>query len=411
VTGGPMLAGYYKMIRRDLVRDTFEAVGLRLANKIDDQELACLEMEACPGAGSCQGLYTANTMACVTEALGMSLPGCATAPAVMSAKDRIAYESGSRIVELVRQNILPLDILTREAFENALTVDMALGGSTNTCLHIPAIGHEAGVELPLELMDAIARRTPNICDLRPGGEFFLEDLDHAGGIPAVMKTLGKLMIDRPTLSGLTTRQIAEAAVVYDANIIRPLEKAYHAEGGIAVLLGNLAPDGALIKQTAVAEKMRVFRGRAQVFDGEEDAMNAIMARTVKSGAVLVIRYEGPRGGPGMREMLQPTSAIVGMGLADSVALITDGRFSGGTRGPCVGHVSPEAASGGPIALVAEGDEILIDIPRRRLELLVDERELERRRANWKARAPRIVKGWLGRYARMVTSAAQGAVLK
>jgi len=410
VTGGPMLAGNYKMKRRSLVRDTFEAVGQCRAGNISEDELHCLEAEACPGAGSCQGLYTANTMACVTEALGMSLPGCATAPATLAAKDRIAFESGERVVELVREDLTPRQIMTLDSFRNAITIDMSLGGSTNTCLHIPAISHEAGIDLPLTIFDEISRNSPHISDIRPGGEYFMEDLDHAGGIPAVMKVLGERIIDRPTVSGLTTRQIAETAVVYDEDIIRPVTNAYHAEGGIAVLTGNLAPEGSIVKQSAVKEKVRVFRGTAQVFDSEETAMRAIMDKEIREGSVVVIRYEGPRGGPGMREMLSPTAAIMGMGLADSVALITDGRFSGGTRGPCIGHISPEAAAGGPIALVAEGDEILIDIPNRKLELLVEENELEKRRKAWKPLAPKITRGWLSRYARVVSSAAQGAVL-
>jgi len=410
VTGGPMLSGNYKMQRRSLVRDTFEAVGQCLAGNISEDELYCLETEACPGAGSCQGLYTANTMACVTEALGMSLPGCATAPASLAHKDRIAYDSGERVVELVRENVTPRQIMTLESFRNAITIDMALGGSTNTCLHIPAIGHEAEVELSLELIDEISRNSPHISDIRPGGDFFMEDLDHAGGIPAVLKTLGDLIIDRPTVSGMTTRQIAREATIFDSEIIRPADKPYHKEGGIAVLNGNLAPEGSIVKQTAVNESMMVFKGTAQIFDSEEDAMRAIMAKEIKKGSVVVIRYEGPRGGPGMREMLSPTAAITGMGLSDSVALITDGRFSGGTRGPCIGHISPEAAAGGTIALIEEGDEILIDIPNRKLELLVDAKELDKRLNEWKPLAPKITKGWLSRYAKAVSSAANGAVL-
>jgi len=410
VTGGPMLAGNYRMERRSLVRDTFEAVGKRLAGEIDDAELACLEREACPGAGSCQGLYTANTMACVTEALGMSLPGCATAPAVMASKDRISYESGRRVVQLVRDDVKPRGIMTRDAFLNAITIDMALGGSTNSCLHIPAISHEAGLELEMDVFDEVARRTVHISNIRPGGDYFMEDLDHAGGIPAVFKSLGDLIVDRPTVSGLSTHAIADAARIFDGDIIRPVDNPYHKEGGIAVLKGNLAPDGSIVKQTAVKEAVRVFRGVARVFDSEDAAMHAIMNREIAGGSVVVIRYEGPRGGPGMREMLSPTSAIMGMGLADSVALITDGRFSGGTRGPCIGHVSPEAAAGGAIALVKEGDEILIDIPNRKLELAVEAKELDKRREAWKPIEPKIKTGWLSRYARCVSSAAQGAVL-
>jgi len=411
VTAGPMISGRYKGRRLSLVRDTFEAVGQYHAGKISEEELHKLELRACPGPGSCQGLYTANTMACVTEALGMSLPGCATALACLAKKERIAYESGVRVVELVRQGITARKIMTREAFENAIRIDMALGGSTNTALHIPAIAYEAGVEVPLEIFDRISRETPNIAAIRPGGDYFMEDLEYAGGIPAVLKVLKNMLHDLPTVSGLTIHQIADMAEVEDPEVIRTPERAYRPEGGIAVLKGSLAPQGSVVKQTAVSPKVMRFEGRARVFNSEEEAMKAITSGNIKPGEVVVIRYEGPKGGPGMREMLAPTAAIVGMGLAESVALITDGRFSGGTRGPCVGHVSPEAAEGGPIAIVQDGDGILIDIPDRKLELLVPEEEVKRRFQGWKPLPPRIRKGYLARYSRLVSSAAQGAVMR
>ena len=404
-----MLAGMHRGKRRSLVRDTFEAVGQFNAGLIDEKELEALEMAACPGAGSCQGIYTANTMACVTEAMGMSLPGCATALAVSAKKKRIAFESGYRVVQLVKENITPRRIMTREAFENAIRIDLALGGSTNAVLHLMAIAHEAGVDLDLETFDRLSRQTPHIVNIRPGGEYFMEDLEYAGGIPAVMKVLGDLMHDNPTVSGLTIRQIAESAEVIDQDVIRPLDNPYHREGGIAVLWGSLAPDGAVVKQTAVSESMMRFEGSARVFDSEEEAMEAILGDRIRPGDVVVIRYEGPKGGPGMREMLSPTSAIVGKGLSEAVALITDGRFSGGTRGPCIGHVSPEAAEGGPIALVRDGDRILIDIPNRKLELLVDPEELKRRKEEWRPPEPKVKAGYLARYAKLVRSANTGAV--
>ena len=409
VTAGPMLSGMYKGKRRSLVRDTFEAVGRYNAGLIDERELEELEMSACPGAGSCQGVYTANTMACVTEAIGMSLMGCATALAVDAKKRRIAFESGYRIVELVRENLTPRKIMTREAIENGIRMDMALGGSTNAVLHITAIAHEAGVDLDLNTFDRLSRETPHIANLRPGGEHFMEDLEYAGGIPAVMHVLKDLLNDTPTVTGLTTKQIAEQAEVIDPEVIHPIDNPYHSEGGIAVLWGSLAPDGAVVKQTAVSESAMVFKGKARVFDSEEEAMAAILGDQIREGDVVVIRYEGPKGGPGMREMLSPTSAIVGKGLSNSVALITDGRFSGGTRGPCIGHISPEAAEGGPIALVKEGDPILIDIPNRKLDLLVPPEEIERRRREWSPPEPKVKTGYLARYAKLVTSANTGAV--
>ncbi|HMK43480.1 MAG TPA: dihydroxy-acid dehydratase [Dissulfurispiraceae bacterium] len=410
VTAGPMMSGHYKGRRLNLTSDTFEAVGKYKKGLISDEELAALEVCACPGAGSCQGMYTANTMACVTEALGMSLPGCATVPAVMSQKRRIAFESGRRIVGLVKKNITPSKILTPDAFHNAITVDLALGGSTNTCLHIPAIAHEAGVDLPLEVFDAISKKTPHIASMIPGGSHYMEDLDYAGGIPAVLKQLKSLLKSSKTVSGKDILEIAESAVLMDSDVIREPENAYHKQGGIAVLKGNLAPQGAVVKQTAVSKGMMKFEGKAMVFDSEETAMKAILGGEIKPGNVVVIRYEGPKGGPGMREMLSPTSAIAGMGLSESVALITDGRFSGGTRGPCIGHVSPEAMEGGPIAFVENGDPIKIDITKRSLQLVISDNELEKRRNAWKKPAPKIRHGWLARYAKLVTSAGTGAVM-
>jgi len=411
VTGGPMLSGMHRMKRRSLVRDVFEAVGLRQAGKISDEELAALELSACPTAGSCQGLYTANTMACCTEAMGMSLPGCGTALAVLSEKDRIACASGERVVQLVKQGITARKIITRKSIENALRIDMALGGSTNTCLHIPAIAHEAGIELPLEAIDRISVDTPTLAWLRPGGEYFMEDLHYAGGIPAVFKRLGRKLHDCVTVGGQTVHEIAERAEVYDDDIVRPASNPYRPEGGIAVLWGNLAPDGAIVKQSAVAPEAMCMTGTAVVFDGEEQAMKAILDGKITMGMMVVIRYEGPKGGPGMREMLSPTSALAGMGLLNGVGLITDGRFSGGTRGPCVGHVSPEAAARGPIALIKDGDQITIDIPNRKLELRVAKSELAKRRKAWKAPKPKVTTGWLARYAQQVTSGATGAVMQ
>jgi len=410
VTAGPMYAGHLRGRRLSLVNDTFEAVGKYKKGELDKDELAKLEMCACPGAGSCQGMYTANTMACVTEALGMSLPYCATALAVDAEKRRIAFESGRTIVQLIKKNITPRKIMTRKAFENAIMIDMALGGSTNTVLHIPAIAKETGVKLPLEVFDKLSRKTPHICDMLPAGQYYLEDLHWAGGIPAVLKRLRKLIHNTSTVSGKRVHKIADEAEIYNEEVIRPLEKAYHPEGGIAILKGNLAPDGAVVKQSAVSANMMEFEGTAKVFDSEESAMKAILSRKIKPGDVVVIRYEGPKGGPGMREMLGPTSTIAGMGLSESVALITDGRFSGGTRGPCIGHISPEAMEGGPIAIVRDGDRIRIDIPKRRLELLVSEREIKRRLEKWQPPEPKIKTGYLRRYAQLVSSAASGAVM-
>jgi dihydroxy-acid dehydratase len=413
VSGGPMLAGRVHNTPVDLI-SVFEAVGSFKAGKITEEELKLLEDEACPGCGSCAGMFTANSMNCLTEALGLGLPGNGTIPAVHAARVRLAKWAGQRIVEMVQENILPRDIATLEAFENAIAVDMALGCSTNTVLHVPAIAHEAGIELDLDLFNTISKRTPHLCSLRPGGPHFLEDLNRAGGIPAVMKELAKgglIHEHLKTVSGLTVSDIIKAVKEVDHSVIRPLENPYHSEGGIAILYGSLAPEGAVVKQSAVATEMLRRVGRARVFNSEPEAASAILEGLIKPGDVVVIRYEGPKGGPGMQEMLTPTAAIVGRGLDKDVALITDGRFSGGTRGAAIGHVSPEAAAGGPIALVEDGDEILIDIPAKKLDLLVDEETLAKRRANWVPPEPKIKTGYLARYASMVTSGSKGAVFR
>jgi len=410
VTAGPMLSGRFKQKKLAFVHDTFEALARAKKGDISMRELECLEMEACPGAGSCQGLYTANTMACLLEAMGMSLPGCGTALAISAKKRRIAQASGERIVELVKADTKPLDIINQKSLENAITIDMALGGSSNTVLHLMAIAHEAGISLDLKAFDRISRRTPHITNIEPAGQHYMEDLEFAGGIPAVMKRLKERLYNLNTLSGKKIFAIADEAQITDDEVIRPLTKAYHAQGGIAVLFGNLAPRGAVVKQAAVSSRMMKFTGKARVFNREEEAMQAILDGKVKAGQVLVIRYEGPSGGPGMREMLAPTSAIVGMGLADSVALITDGRFSGGTKGPCIGHVSPEASSAGPIAIVKDNDSIHIDIPNRKLEVQLSAAQIQQRFKNWKALPPKINRGYLARYSKMVSSADKGAVV-
>ena len=410
VTAGPMLSGRGRDGRAySFVTDTFEAMARYKAGVIDAKELQVCEDNACPGMGSCQGLFTANTMAILTETLGMSLPRCGTAPAVSAMKRRIAFASGEKIVDLVKNDVKPRDIMTREAFENAIRVDLALGGSSNTVLHLLAIARDAGVELPLEAFDMLAKETPQLATMNPAGPHFVEDLDVAGGVTGVIKQLGDKIKDTQTLFGLTTHQLASALEGVDETVIRPLSAPVKKEGGIAVLFGSIAPKGAVVKQSGVSDRMMTFEGTARCFDSEELAMAAIMEGTVKSGDVVVIRYEGPKGGPGMREMLAPTSAIMGLGLGDSVALITDGRFSGGTRGPCIGHISPEAAEGGPIALIEDGDRILLDIPNRKLDLLVDEVVLATRREAWKAPEPKIKTGWLARYAKVVTSAYTGAI--
>jgi dihydroxy-acid dehydratase len=410
VTAGAMMSGMYEHKKRSMVRDTFEAVGQFQAGKISEKQLEELEMAACPGAGSCQGMYTANTMACLTETLGMSLTGCATALAVSAKKKRIAYESGIRAVELVKENIKPRDILTLDAFKNAITADMALGGSTNTVLHLPAIANEAGIKLSLDLFDEISKTVPQICCLEPAGDHYMEDLDNAGGMQAVLSALEPKLVSSKTVNGADIKAIAKAGKILDDGVIRA-KNPYRPEGGIAVLKGNIAPDGSVVKQAAVNEKMKVFSGKARVFNSEEDAMKAILDKKIAAGDVVVIRYEGPAGGPGMREMLSPTSALTGMGLTDSVALLTDGRFSGGTRGPCIGHISPEAASGGAIAAINEGDTIEIDIPKRTLNVKLTDEEIKTRLAKAVKPEPKVKTGYLSRYARLVQSADTGAVLK
>lgn len=412
ISGGPMLAGRLNGQNIDL-NNVFEGVGAYLANKITAEELTELEEEACPGCGSCSGMFTANTMNCLSEALGLALPGNGTIPAVSAARIRLAKEAGRQIMELLKSNIRPRDILTEKAFINALAVDMALGGSTNTVLHLPAIAHEAGFRLDLDLVDRVSRTTPNLCKLRPAGPYHIQDLHEAGGIPAVMKELldhGLLHGDALTVTGRTVSGNLSRVKKKEREVIRNVEDPYSPTGGLAILRGNLAPDGAVVKQSAVAPEMLVHRGPARVFNSEEDACAAIMGGKIRPGDVIVIRYEGPRGGPGMREMLTPTSAVAGMGLDKEVALITDGRFSGATRGASIGHISPEAAEGGPLALVEDGDIIQIDIPGRRLDLLVDETELERRRQSWKRPEPKVKTGYLARYSALVTSASHGAVL-
>jgi len=411
ITAGPMISGRYNKRKLAFVHDTYEGMGRAKIGDISEEELTCLEMEACPGQGSCQGLYTANTMACLTETMGMSIPGCGTALAGSAKKRRIAQASGERIVELVRKNVLPRDIITQKSLENAIVVDMALGGSSNTVLHLMAIAHEAGIKLDLKTFDKISKSVPHITNIEPAGEHFMEDVEYAGGIPAVLKRLKSKLNNTLNVSGEKTFEIADKAKIFDETVIRTFEEAYHKQGGIAVLYGNLAPDGAVVKQSGVSDKMMKFTGKARVFNREEEAMQAIMGNKIKKGDCVVIRYEGPAGGPGMREMLAPTAAIVGLGLSDSVALITDGRFSGGTKGPCIGHISPEASACGPIAIIRDGDTINIDIPNRKIEVKLSKAEIEKRFKNWKAVEPKIKTGYLSRYSRLVTSADKGAILK
>jgi len=411
VTAGPMLSGRLDQRKLAFVHDTYEALARAKKGQISGRELSCLEMEACPGAGSCQGLYTANTMACLMETMGLSLPGAGTALAISAKKRRIAQASGERVVELVKKNIKPLDIINNKSMENAITVDMALGGSSNTVLHLMAIANEAGIKLDLKTFDKISKNTPHITCLEPAGTHFMEDLEYAGGIPAVLKRLKGKLNNTLTLSGKKIYDIAGEAVIFDEDVIRPLNKAYHKQGGIAVLYGNLAPGGSVVKQSAVNLKMMKFTGRARVFNREEEAMQDILNRKIKKGDCIVIRYEGPAGGPGMREMLAPTAAIVGMGLENDVALITDGRFSGGTKGPCIGHISPEASSRGPIAILKDGDIITIDIPNRKLDVKLSNAEIQKRFKNWKPVPPKIRTGYLSRYSRLVSSADKGAILR
>ncbi len=413
-SGGPMLAGKLADGRRSCLSHMFEAVGAYKAGKLDEAGVEDFEENACPSCGSCSGMYTANSMNCLTEALGMALRGNGTIPAVWSHRLRLAKHTGMQIVELVKRDIKPCDIMTEAAFHNAETIDMALGCSTNSMLHLPAIAHECGVELDLDMANEISAQTPNLCHLAPAGDTFMEDLEGAGGVWAVMKELTKKdLLDTSliTVTGKTIAENLEGVVNRDETIIRPIDKPFSDYGGIAVLKGSLAPEGCVVKQSAVAPEMMTHTGPARVFDSEEDAIAAIYEGKIKAGDVVVIRYEGPKGGPGMREMLNPTSAIAGMGLDKEVALITDGRFSGATRGASIGHVCPEAAQGGPIAFVEEGDKIAIDIPNCKIDLLVDEATLAARKAKWTPKPPAVTTGYLARYAKQVTSAARGAVLE
>ncbi len=412
-SGGPMLAGRLQDGRRTCLSHMFEAVGAYKAGTLDEAGVADYTENACPTCGSCSGMYTANSMNCLTEAIGMALRGNGTIPAVYSARLRLAKHAGMKIMELVEKDIKPRDIMTEAAFENAETVDMALGCSTNTMLHLPAIAHEAGIELDLDKSNAISARTPNLCHLAPAGNTYMEDLEQAGGVFAVMKELTKknlLNLDVMTATGKTLAENLEGIENHNEEIIRPIDNPFMQSGGIAVLKGNIALDGCVVKQAAVSPKMMEHEGPARVFNSEDEAIEAIYAKKINPGDVVVIRYEGPKGGPGMREMLNPTSAIAGMGLDESVALITDGRFSGATRGASIGHVSPEAAAGGNIALVEEGDIISINIPECKIELKVSDEELAKRREAWVCPEPRIKTGYLARYAKMVSSADKGAIL-
>ena len=413
ISGGPMLAGEHRGARVDL-NSVFEAVGAAAAGRMEEAELAELEETACPGCGSCAGMFTANTMNCITEALGLGLPGNGTIPAVDARRIRLAKAAGMAVMDLLRRDLRPSMILTEAAFRNALTVDVAIGGSTNTVLHLLAIAHELGIKINLETVNEISGRTPHLCHLRPAGHHHIQDLDAAGGIQAVMKVLaeqGLLDTSLPTVTGAAIQDNLARASVRREDVIRPFDSPYHKEGGLAALFGSLAPDGAIVKQSGVDPSMFTFTGNARVFDGENQAFDAIIRGLIQPGDVIVIRYEGPKGGPGMQEMLSPTSAIAGMGLAAQVALVTDGRFSGASWGASVGHISPEAMEGGPIALVQEGDRIRLDIPGRRIDLLVPPEEMERRRAAWRQPPPKINRGYLARYARMVHSANTGAIVE
>lgn len=409
VTGGPMLPGRFRRESLTLM-STFEGVGKVLSGEVSEEELKLLEESACPTCGSCQGLYTANTMQCLTEVMGLSLPFSAASHAVSAQKRRIARESGKRVVELVKEGINPSKIVSKKSFENAITVDMLIGGSTNTVLHLPAIASEMNIKLPLDLFDSISRKTPNICKLNPAGPHTMKDLDEAGGVPAILKRARKLLSNEKTISGKKVYEIADQAEIYDDEVIRPLNKPYSKTGGISILYGNLAEKGAVVKSAAVDQKMLRFKGKAKVFDSEEAAIEAIMKGRIQKGDVIAIRYVGPKGGPGMPEMLTPTSAIAGMGLSNSVALITDGRFSGGTRGPCIGHLSPEAMDGGLIAILKDGDTVSIDIPARKIGLKLSQAEILKRQKKWKA-PERPLKGYLKRYAKAASSADKGGILQ
>lgn len=412
VSGGPMLAGELNEQRLDL-NSVFEGVGAQAAGEISEEELYAIEERACPGCGSCSGMFTANTMNCLTEVLGMALPGNGTIPAVDARRLRLAKETGFQVMELVKEQLKPRSILTKEAFTNALAADMAIGGSTNTILHLPAIAHEVGIKLELNWINELSEKVPHLCHLRPAGPHHIQDLDMAGGIPTLLATLAKqnlIHLASPTVTGRTIGENIKGLKMREQKVIRPVDQPYHQTGGLAVLFGSLAPDGAVVKQAAVDPAMLSHQGPARVFDQEETAISAIFGGKIKPGDVIVIRYEGPQGGPGMREMLSPTSAIAGMGLDRSVALITDGRFSGASRGASIGHVSPEAATGGPLALVKEGDLIQIDIPARRLELLVEPDQLAKRKAEWCPPVPKVTHGYLVRYAKLVKSANTGAII-
>jgi len=413
VSGGPMLAGKFRGKQVDLI-SVFEGVGKVAGGLMTEAELSQLEECACPGAGSCAGMFTANSMNCLSEALGLGLVGNGTIPAVYAARVRLAKRAGRRIVELVKENVKPREIATLDAFRNAITVDMAFGGSSNTALHLPAIAHEAGIDLPLALFDEISEKTPHLCNMSPAGPHHLEDLNEAGGVYAIMKELSKKNLIRQsckTVEGKKVGEILRSVEVLDYSVIRKTAEAYHQKGGLAVLSGSLAPQGAIIKTAGVPDEMRIFVGKAKVFESEEETVAAIMKGKIKAGDAVVVRYEGPKGGPGMREMLTPTSVLVGRGLDKDVALITDGRFSGGTRGLCIGHVSPEAAEGGPIAYVKNGDKIEIDLDRKKISIVVQKEEMNRRKASWRRPQPNIKEGYMARYARMVTGAASGAVFK
>ena len=413
ISGGPMLAGSFQGEAIDLI-SVFEAVGSFGSGKMTEEKFKFFEDNACPGCGSCSGMFTANSMNCLSEALGLALPGNGTVPAVMAERKRLAKHAGVKVMQLLQRNIRPRDIAVLPAFRNAIRVEMALGASTNTVLHLPAIANEAKVPLDLELFNQLSKSTPNLCRLSPAGRFHLEDLHRAGGIPAVMAELSRenlLNLKVMTVTGKTVGDNISHAKVLDNEVIRPIEKPYSAEGGLAILRGNLAPEGAVVKQSAVAPEMLKHTGAARVFESEEEAMAAIMKKKVRKGEVLVIRYEGPKGGPGMREMLSPTSAIAGIGLDKEVALLTDGRFSGGTRGAAIGHISPEAAEGGPIAIVHNGDLIEIDIPKKELNLKLSPEEIKKRLSLWKAPEPKIKEGYLYRYSKNVLSANTGAILK
>lgn len=413
VSGGPMLAGTHQGKEIDLV-SVFEAVGAVRSGKIDEAELSDIEDSACPTCGSCAGMFTANSMNCLTEAIGMGLPGNGTIPAVMAARTRLAKEAGMKVMMLLKKRITPKKIMTEKAFANAMAVDMALGCSTNTVLHLMAIAEEAGVRLDIDAFNRVNAKTPHLCSLSPAGKHHMQDLDRAGGVSAVMKEISRKRLIHTnclTVTGQTVKENIKGSRIRDKSVIRPLERPYHKQGGLAILFGNLAPSGCVVKQSAVVRGMLRHEGPACVFDSEEEATSAIMGGRIKKGDVVIIRYEGPKGGPGMREMLVPTSAIAGMGLDADVALITDGRFSGGTRGAAIGHVSAEAMEGGPIAIVQDGDRIAIDIPKRRITLKVPDKEIEARLSKWRRPKAKISKGYMARYARMVSSGSEGAVVR